>query len=182
MFAREGLVDFGAVLEKLAEFFEERGYPFALIEGIGLAAYGLTRTTLDLDLVVDASAQEEIVRYLESLVYETLYRSTGYSNHEHSSPELGRVDLVYVRGDTSRKLFEAARVTQGPGKRPIRVPSPEHLIAMKVVAMKNDPSRTYQDMADIQFLLRMPGIDRSEVRSQFEKRGLLERCLELETT
>lgn len=175
-------MDFGAILEKLNAFFEERGYPFALIGGVGLAAYGLTRATLDLDLVVDASAQAEVVGFLESLGYETLYRSTGYSNHEHSNAELGRVDLVYVRGETSRRLFEAARVMQGPEETRVLVPSPEHLIAMKVVAMKNDPSRTYQDLADIQFLMRIPGIDRSEIRSQFDKHGLLERYLELEAT
>jgi hypothetical protein len=175
-------VDFAAVLEKLIAFFEEQGYPFALIGGVGLAAYGMTRATLYLDLVVDASAQAAVVSFLESLGYQTLHQSTGYSNHEHSSPELGRVDLVYVRGETSRRLFEGAREMQGPGGKPILVPSPEHLIAMKIVAMKNDPSRRYQDMADIQFLQRIPGVDKSEVRVQFEKNGLLERYLELDAT
>jgi hypothetical protein len=37
------------------------------------------------------------------------------------------------------------------------VPRPEHLAAMKVQAMKNDPSRTFQDLADIQALLSLPG-------------------------
>ena len=64
----------------------------------------------------------------------------------------------------------------------IPVPRPEHLIAMKVVAMKNDPTRAYQDMADIRFLLSLPGVDRQEVRAQFTKHGLLERYLELEAS
>jgi D-arabinose 1-dehydrogenase-like Zn-dependent alcohol dehydrogenase len=175
-------VDFAAVLERLAAFFESRNHRFALIGGVGLAAYGIARATVDLDLVVDASAQEEAIEFLESLGYETLYRSTGYSNHQHPARELGRVDLVYVRGETSRRLFDAARMVQGPGNVRIRVPIPEHLIAMKIVAMKNDPSRTYQDMADIKSLLSIPGVDREEVRSQFEKHGLLERYLELEAS
>jgi hypothetical protein len=70
----------------------------------------------------------------------------------------------------------------GPGGMRIPVPRPEHLIAMKIVAMKNDPSRTYQDMADVRFLLSLPGVDREEVRAQFEKHGLLERYRELEAT
>ena len=50
---------------------------------------------------------------------------------------------------------------------------------MKVHAMKNDPSRSLREMADIQFLLGLPGIDEAEVRSYFEQSGLLERYLEI---
>jgi len=46
-------------------------------------------------------------------------------------------------------------------------------------AMKNDPSRTLQKMADIQFLLSLPDVDEEEVRSYFERSGLLERYLEI---
>jgi hypothetical protein len=59
------------------------------------------------------------------------------------------------------------------------VPRPEHLAAMKVQAMKNDPGRTLQEMADIQFLLQVPGIDEVEVRGYFERAGLLERYHEI---
>jgi len=53
------------------------------------------------------------------------------------------------------------------------------LAAMKIYALKNDPSRTLQEMADIQFLLRLPGIDEEEIRAYFERSGLLERYLEI---
>jgi len=62
------------------------------------------------------------------------------------------------------------------------VPSPEHLAAMKVLAIKNDPSRTFQDLADIRFLLAHGGADRRVVRSYFERHGLLERYLDVERT
>ena len=44
-------------------------------------------------------------------------------------------------------------------------------------AMKNE--RTFQEMADIQFLLSLPDVDDEEVRSYFERSGLLERYLEI---
>jgi hypothetical protein len=43
---------------------------------------------------------------------------------------------------------------------------------MKVQAMRNDPSRILPDLADVQYLLRLPGTDRAEVRGYFEKAGL----------
>lgn len=155
---------------------------YAVIGGIGIAGYGMSRATVDLDLVLDGGAQEEAIRFLESLGYRTLHSSPGYSNHQHPLSELGGVDLVYVRDETSRRIFEASRTLEGPGGMRIPVPRPEHLIAMKIVAMKNDPSRTFQDLADVRFLMGLPDIDRQEVRAQFSKHGLLDRFYELETS
>lgn len=64
----------------------------------------------------------------------------------------------------------------------MQVPKPEHLAAMKVLAMKNDPTRTFQELADIRFLVTMPGVDRVEVKSYFDRHGLEERFDDLEKT
>jgi hypothetical protein len=45
--------------------------------------------------------------------------------------------------------------------------------------MKNDPSRTFQEMADLQFILGLAGVDVGEIRKHFERHGLLERFDEL---
>jgi hypothetical protein len=63
----------------------------------------------------------------------------------------------------------------GPAGTAIAVPKPEHLIAMKVQAIKEAPERTWQDLADIGFLLQLPGVDRGEAAGYFERAGLLER-------
>jgi hypothetical protein len=62
------------------------------------------------------------------------------------------------------------------------VARPEHLAAMKVQAMKNDPSRAFGDMADIGFLLRLPGVDRGEIAAYFDKHGMGDRFRELEAS
>jgi hypothetical protein len=172
-------MDFGRILEELARFLDARDHRWALIGGLALAAYGLARTTLDLDVLTEAEAQDDVVAFLEGLGYETLYRSSGYSNHEHPNPARGRVDLVYVRGETSEQLFTAARRRSGPRGMEVPVPKPEHLAAMKVQAMKNDPARTFQELADIRHLLGLPGVDRGEIRGYFEKHGLLDRYREI---
>jgi hypothetical protein len=51
---------------------------------------------------------------------------------------------------------------------------------MKVLAIKSDPSRTFQDLADIRFLASLPGVDHEEIRRQFERHGLLDRYRDLE--
>ncbi len=172
-------MDFGKVLGTLVEFFEREGFRFAAVGAFGLYAYGLSRATLDLDIATESQAQPKLIAFLESLGYDTLHRSPGYSNHLHPHPDLGRVDFVYVSGETSRLLFSGGGTMLRLGGQIVPVPRPEHLAAMKVHAMKNDPSRTLQEMADIQFLLRLPEIDEGEVRVYFEQSGLLERFLEI---
>jgi hypothetical protein len=172
-------LDFGTVLDAVSRFLDERGYRHAVIGGVALAAYGLPRTTVDLDLVVESSAQEDLIGFLDAMGYHTLHRSTGYSNHRHSDLRWGNIDFVYLKGETADEIFSECRRARGPRDLPVLLPKPEHLAALKVVAMKNDPSRSFQDMADIRFLLTLPGVDEREVRGYFEDQGMGDRFEEL---
>lgn len=174
-------MEFARVLDTVTRFLDERGFRYALVGAFALSAYGLSRATQDLDLAVDAEARHHLVSLFESLGYETLYCSEGYSNHVHPLSGLGRVDCIYVAEPTATSLFEGATTAPIFG-RTVRVPRPEHLAAMKVLAMKNDPHRTFQEMADLQFILGLPGVDVAEIRTHFERHGLLERFNELRKT
>jgi hypothetical protein len=88
---------------------------------------------------------------MESQGFATLHRSSGYSNHRHPDRNRGRSILV---------------------------PKPEHLIAMKVQAMKDAPERTWQDLVDIAYLFRLDGVNRDEVRQYFERAELIDKWYE----
>ena len=172
-------MDLERVVPLVVDILEGDGHPFALAGALGLHAHGITRATTDLDLVTVREAQGALVGSLERAGYETLYRSEGYSNHVHSDPLLGRVDIIYVDGETSRRLFGGCRKHLNVAGRRLPVPKPEHLIAMKVQAIKNDPRRAFKDLADVQTLMRLPGIDDAEIRGYFERAGLEDRYDEL---
>jgi hypothetical protein len=172
-------VDFARELDEIRAFLAESGFRLAIIGGVAVAAYGHPRMTLDLDVVTEATAQDVLVAFMESRGFVTLHRSSGYSNHRHPDQRRGRVDFMYVRGQTTDRLFSCVRDLPGPGGRPIPIPKPEHLIAMKVQAIKNAPERTWQDLADIGYLLRVDGVDREEVRGYFRRAGLEEKWHEL---
>ncbi|HEX4497924.1 MAG TPA: hypothetical protein VIE43_19775 [Thermoanaerobaculia bacterium] len=175
-------MDFARVYRVVSAFLNERESPYAVIGGVALVAYGLPRTTLDLDFIVEAAIQDDLIRFLESHGYETLHRSSGYSNHQHPDPLWGNLDFVYVSGGTSQELFGACTARTGPGGVQIPVPTPEHLAAMKVMAMKNDPSRELQDMADIRFLLSLPGVDPIQIRDYFDRQGMRDRYDDVKKT
>ena len=165
-------LDFARVFDRVAPVLDEQGFPCAVVGGLGLHAYGHSRATFDLDLVTLSEAQAPLVALLEELGYETVHRSPGYSNHSHPDPEWGGVDVVYVDARTARQLFAARTRTLKLGDRDVPVPSAEHLIAMKVQALRNDPSRELQDLADIQYLLGLPDTDREQARGYFDKAGM----------
>lgn len=144
-----------------------------------MTAYGYLRATQDVDFLVRSVHQEKIIAHLESLGYETVYRSAGYSNHLHPLANLGRIDFIYVEGETADIILSESRSLLLLDDISIPVVRPEHLIALKVFAMKNDPERSYREMADLQFLLNLSGLDMEEIRGYFERYGQMEKYLEL---
>ncbi len=162
-------MDFERVLQTLSTFFQENDAEWGVIGGLAMTVHGASRTTLDVDIVVDGEIQDRLIGFLQTLGYATLHRSTGYSNHLHDDPDLGRVDVVYLTGDTSRQIIGRMQAQKGPGGVEILVPRPEHLAAMKLFSIKNDPSRTLRELADVRVLLDVPDVDRTEIRSYFPR-------------
>ncbi len=165
---------FDEVLRTFVDYFEREGIRFAVVGGLAMQAWGSSRFTRDIDLVVERSARDRVVGFAESLGYETLHVSEGYSNHLHVSPDRGRVDFMYVDGATAQKLFANVTVKPVVGEITAPVPRPEHLAAMKAISMKNSPSRVLIDSPDVKFLLALPDVDRQQVRDYFARHGLLE--------
>ena len=172
-------MNFEAVIDAILPFFMTERCRFAVAGAFALHAYGLSRATGDIDFIMDASCRDKVVEFLEGLGYDTLYQSEGYSNHVHAIASMGRLDFIYVQGKTAEKLFSAMDQELVIGKWRIPVPSAEHLIALKVFAMKNDPLRIFREMADIQYLMTLPEVDTAEVKKYFEKFDLLDKYYEI---
>jgi hypothetical protein len=173
-------VDFAAEFRVVSSFLTGRGYRVAVIGGVALAAYGHPRLTLDLDLVTERAAAAEVVTLMESRGFTTLHQSPAYSNHRHRDRLHGRIDFMYVRNSTAERLFASVRELPGPSGALIPVPRPEYLAAMKVQALADSPDRMWQDLSDIGYLLRLPGVDRTEIRGYFTTAGFEDKWRELE--
>lgn len=170
---------FKKTFQLLIDFFERERIDYALIGAFALKAYGYTRATQDVDFIARQKDRKKIIANLESLGFETLYSSTGYSNHLHPLSGLGRIDFVYVKGDTAESIFkEAVRILLFDNLT-VLVVRPEHIVALKVFAMKNDPDRALREMADIKELLSLPEINLQEVQKYFKKYGQMERYYDI---
>lgn len=172
-------MQFDEVLRTWSGWFEAQGIHYAIAGGNALRAWGHTRLTYDVDFVVHGRDRERAIAFAESLGYLTTYVSDGYSNHHHRDEAFGHIDLIYVYGTTAEQVF-AGSVERHLGNLAVPVVRPEHLIAMKVRAMKNSAMRVLIDAPDIAFLLTLPGLDRERVREYFSQHGLLKIYDELE--
>jgi hypothetical protein len=166
-------MQFDQVLRTWSAWFLREGIRFAVAGGLAIHAWGRSRTTQDIDFAIDANARDRAIAFAESIGYVTLHVSEGYSNHDHPDHALGRVDLMYLYGDTADRVFADAILRLVAGDTQAPVPKPEHLIAMKVQAIRNAPRRVSIDVPDIEYLLTLPNIDREAVRDYFQRAGLL---------
>ena len=167
------------IFRSLIGFFEQAQIDYALVGSFALKAYGYLRATQDVDFLVRGAHQGRIIAYLESLGYETIYRSVGYSNHVHPLASLGRIDFIFVEGETADVILSEAKPLLVLDDISVPVVRAEHLITLKIFAMKNDPERSFREMADLQYLLKLPGLDMEEIRGYFEKYGQMEKYDEL---
>jgi hypothetical protein len=165
---------FDEVLSTWREFFLREEIRYTLIGGMAMKAWGRVRLTKDIDFAVDRANQARVVTFAESLGYESLYVSEAFSNHVHEDTRYGRIDFMYLAGETAEKIFGASQTKAVIGDASLPVASAEHLAMMKAMAMKNFPHRALFEGEDVRSLLNVPGVDRAAIREYFASQGLLE--------
>ena len=168
------IMNFRKVFEALVSFFEKNNSDCALIGAFALMAYGYARFTRDVDFIVRKENKGHIIAFVESLGYETVYISEGFSNHVHPLSSLGRIDFVYVGESTANKIFSEVRRLKLFKNIHVPVASPEHIVALKVFAIKNDPQRFHSEMADIKALMDMKIVNEDTVKRYFKKWNLVD--------
>jgi hypothetical protein len=170
-------MQFDEVLRTFRDFFEREGIRYAVIGGLAMHAWGFSRTTQDADFVVESADRRRVVNLAESVGFTTFHMSEGYSNHERGAD---RVDFMYVDSATADQLFKDVERRAIVGDIVLPVVRPEHLAAMKAIAIKWAPRRGYRDIGDVLYLLRLPGVDREFIREYFVRKGLLDVFNEIE--
>lgn len=150
----------------------------ALIGGLALAAHRVVRATRDVDFLVDADDSERIHGMLLGLGYRCIHRSDDAANYVRGDEGL---DMLYARRPIAKRLLNEAGEHETAFGR-LRVVSVEGLIAFKLQAHVNDPSRLI-DLDDIRALLKANAdtLDMGEVRryfAVFDREPMLEALLE----
>lgn len=145
-------------MQALFDLLSRFGQPLLLIGGHALAAHGVPRQTVDVDCIVALENREAISRHVRGGGFELIHETENFNRYAHPSPMVPDLDLLFVEGPTFDKL-QAQSIQTGR----IRVPALPHLIALKLHAIRNNPTRELRDLGDIQRLLAAnPGIISNE--------------------
>ena len=147
-------MDFAVILKFISETFKRESIDFALIGGFALQAVGVTRTTLDIDMLILSADSSKIKKIMLTHGYELIHESEDVLNFVGKKFELGRVDFLIAHRKYALAMLQ--RAEEKPvfqGKVNIKVLKAEDQIGLKVQSSSNDPKRYYQDMADIRLLI-----------------------------
>ena len=157
-----------AIFDLLAQ---HRG-PLFIIGGHSLVAHGVQRMTFDVDCMVAAADFDALSQLLVRGGFSNVQHHQNFSAFIHHTPGIPKIDVMRVDAPTFAKM-EADRGEWDFGNKRFAVPALEHLIAMKLHAMKNNPERVGKDGWDIGALLAAnPGaIPNEKLRELCERFG-----------
>jgi hypothetical protein len=131
--------------------------PLLIAGGHALEAHGVSRQTLDVDLLLAADDARAVDEFLTSAGFRQVAANENFARYAPETSNLAEVDLLFVDAETFEKMRASAVPLQRLG-REFRAPSLEHLIALKLHAVRNNPLRASRDLRDISELLRLnPG-------------------------
>ncbi|MEI6715865.1 MAG: nucleotidyl transferase AbiEii/AbiGii toxin family protein [Verrucomicrobiota bacterium] len=156
-----------AVFELLLRIQAASGLRFLLIGGWALQAYGYARQTVDVDCMTATQDEARVSVELNNAGFEPFDRLSAFVRYRHRVNPLMVLDLMMVDAGTFEKMWLEAQSFK-VADFSLRVPSLEHLIALKLHAAKN-PHRASRDLSDVIELLSMN-------RSKVSPESLQELC------
>ncbi|MCZ6625611.1 MAG: nucleotidyltransferase [Deltaproteobacteria bacterium] len=148
------------VLDILATKAEQNGLQFIVIGGHAVNAYGERRQTGDLDILVREDDRHLWESFLTSMGYILFHRHKVFLQFRPPDLEVWPIDIMLVDDRTFEGLFAESEEVNFGGTTNVRIPSIEHLIALKLNVLKQvGKARELKDLADIVALVKIGRLD-----------------------
>jgi len=164
------------LLETLDAETRHRNLQFLVIGGLAINKYGFCRDTADLDIFVCQQDRAGWLELFSELGYTVLQDGGNFIQFTPPAQNAWPVDLMLVKEKTFLPIFAASKEADLFGTS-VRIPALEHLIALKLHALKHTrPHRFLKDFMDVENLIQINQLDvKSEnIRQLFVKYGTLE--------
>jgi predicted nucleotidyltransferase len=137
------------VFHLVSDILDKAGIPYVLIGGFAVNHYKVTRQTADIDFLIADDAAQKVSGLFKNEGYQLDYSQEVFSRLRADRAHLMDLDFMFVDRGTLDKIINAGKKIEIAGCKFI-VPSLEHLIALKLHAIKYNPkSRESRDLPDI---------------------------------
>lgn len=146
--------------------------PFLVIGGHAVIAHGYSRNTVDLDLLARQADRTTWAEAVAAIGYQSFHSHETFEQFRSANRDID-LDLMFVSETTFEGIFAASRETSF-GSIAARIPSLQHLIALKLHVLKQGlEHRVLGDLDDVIQLVLVNGLDlgQAEWKHIFEKYG-----------
>ena len=146
---------------------------YLVIGGLAINHYGYSRDTSDLDFFISLNERPDWMQLLAKFGYANFHDGGNFIQYDAPDKNAWPVDLMLVQEKTFAPILEASLEAEFFGVK-TRVPRLEHLIALKLHALKNTRMHRFlKDFLDVENLIRINKLDlgSKKVRDLFERYG-----------
>ena len=166
-------MDFRVVLQLITEEFSRQGIRYAVIGGFALGAWGVARTTIDLDFLLHRDDWEKVDALLKANGYECVHKSADVAQYVSGRHALREIDFLLAHRDISCEMLSRAKERK-IFSQIVKVANPEDVVGLKIQALSNDASRAQKEYTDIESVLGLykKDLDWQILKEYFELFGL----------
>jgi hypothetical protein len=152
------------VFAALADFSARASVPFIVIGGHAVIAHGYPRLTADIDIAIPEDDLPKWARWLAEHGYQPRPRTTAFQQFSAPPGTDWPIDLMLLDRPTFDKLWSGSSPADF-GSAALPIPDPQHLIAMKLHALRHGPrKRKYKDLTDVIEIMRRRAIQPDDAR------------------
>jgi predicted nucleotidyltransferase len=155
---------------------KKRRLDFLVIGGLAVNFHAYSRETADLDILICRDSRDAWLELFSELRYTVDQEKGGFVQLLSPNQEAWPVDLMLVSQTTFAPMLGNAKEVEMFGEK-LFIPSLEHLIALKLHALKHSHAgRFMKDFLDVENLVRANKVDlhSNSIRELFLKYGTLE--------
>ncbi len=147
------------VFDLISREFPKNKIPCVLIGGFAVNNHKVSRQTVDVDFMINDANSEKAITTLKNAGYQLVNLQDAFAQFKSKDPAYMDLDLMFVDSPTFNEISKAGIKITLFGH-DFFVPRVEHLIALKLHALKNNFSyRQDTDLPDIRKLVEANGID-----------------------
>lgn len=165
----------GSIFKVLASIFKKHSIRAILVGGYAVISYKIQRTTFDIDFFLTSDDFKKIEADLFALGYSVFNETDAFVQLRGNKQGLRDLDFLLGDGQTVQGLLSKGRTITIAGKS-FTVPSPHHLIAMKLHSLAGNSYRELKDFPDIVQIIIVNKIDpgSDETKGLFNKYHAME--------
>lgn len=164
------------IFQALADVSRERGLSFLVIGAHAVNAYGYSRETADLDIMVSRERRSDWLAWFHAMGYALFREGVTFLQFNPAPAARWPVDVMLVAEPSFSTMLAASTILEAEPTHP-RIPSVEHLLALKLHALKHTQIyRFLKDFQDVVGLIECQKLDpdSEKLKQLFEKYGTLE--------